>query len=153
MYLQDLATQNLLLDQLHTRMPALFCPGPVPFLDSPFSMEEKPSCISWKLWHTPGRPLILTGKGLGPPGKASALQCSIAGVSTGCTHCWLRPPTPLSHGLGRQQQRYSGNPCCWDSSRETQQHRGCSTSFVTSVHGKYGEKIPKSLMMPGICHC
>ena len=100
------------------------------------SMEEKPSCISWKLGHTPGRSLIFTGEGLGPPGKASALQSSIAGVSAGCMHCWLRPPTPLSHRLGRQQQWYSGNPCCWDSGRETLQHRGCSTPFVTSIHSR-----------------
>lgn len=119
MYLQDLGTQSLLPSWLQPQdtSPILSRSCPLPGLS--ISTEEKSSCISWKLCHTPGRSLILTGKGLGVPGKASAQQSSTAWVSTRCTHCWLRPPTPLNHRLGRQQQWYSGNPCCWDSVRKT----------------------------------
>lgn len=40
MYLQDLGTENLLPSQLYIRMPALFCPGPVPFHEGESQLHQ-----------------------------------------------------------------------------------------------------------------
>lgn len=129
--LQNLDTQKLLPSRLYRRTPDLICPCSGPFLDSPFPWRRNPVGWGWMLWHRSRQvPDFYRGE-LRFSRKDTWPAIRHPRASTGCMHCWLRPSVPPVTGwVGTS----SGKPCCWGSDREMWQHRGCSTSFVTSIH-------------------
>lgn len=80
---------------------------------------------------------------LDPPFPWRRNPAASARASTGCRHCWLRPPMlPVTGSqifavLQQQTLLLGFRQGSW-------QHRGVSTSFVTSIHGRQGKKNTKN---------